>query len=132
MNAVTLVLAFFSSISLIVGGLMIINTMIVSVYERTHEIGITKDIGASEPDIIRFFLSECIIIGVLGRILGHLPGIFILLFSRQRRQAHADSTVGDRGFRTFNSNKCTNTCSRVFDIVSHICYCGHLSCMEGG
>ena len=75
MNAVTLVLAFFSSISLIVGGLMIINTMIVSVYERTHEIGITKAIGASEPDIIRLFLSECIIIGVLGGILGDLLGI---------------------------------------------------------
>ncbi len=75
MNAVTLVLAFFSGISLIVGGLMIINTMIVSVYERTHEIGITKAIGASEPDIIRLFLSECIIIGVLGGILGDLLGI---------------------------------------------------------
>ena len=75
MNAVTLVLAFFSSISLIVGGLMIINTMIVSVYERTHEIGITKAIGASESDIIRLFLSECIIIGVLGGILGDLLGI---------------------------------------------------------
>ncbi len=75
MNAVTLVLAFFSSISLIVGGLMIINTMIVSVYERTHEIGITKAIGASESDIIRLFLSECIIIGVLGGILGDLLGV---------------------------------------------------------
>ena len=75
MNAVTLVLAFFSSISLIVGGLMIINTMIVSVYERTHEIGITKAIGASELDIIKLFLSECIIIGVLGGILGDLLGI---------------------------------------------------------
>jgi putative ABC transport system permease protein len=75
MNGVTLVLAFFSSISLIVGGLMIINTMIVSVYERTHEIGIAKAIGASEPDIIRMFLSECIIIGVLGGMLGDLLGI---------------------------------------------------------
>ena len=75
MNAVTLVLAFFSGISLIVGGLMIINTMIVSVYERTHEIGITKAIGASELDIIKLFLSECIIIGVLGGILGDLLGI---------------------------------------------------------
>ncbi len=75
MNGVTLVLAFFSGISLIVGGLMIINTMIVSVYERTHEIGITKAIGASESDIIRLFLSECIIIGVLGGILGDLLGV---------------------------------------------------------
>jgi putative ABC transport system permease protein len=86
MNGVTLVLAFFSSISLIVGGLMIINTMIVSVYERTHEIGITKAIGASESDIIRLFLSECIIIGVLGGILGDLFGIiFSFLIDRVGR-----------------------------------------------
>jgi putative ABC transport system permease protein len=86
MNGVTLVLAFFSSISLIVGGLMIINTMIVSVYERTHEIGITKAIGASESDIIRLFLSECIIIGVLGGILGDLLGIiFSFLIDRVGR-----------------------------------------------
>lgn len=80
MNAVTLVLAFFSSISLIVGGLMIVNTMIVSVYERTREIGIAKTIGASESDIIRMFLSECIIIGVLGGILGDLLGIAFSIF----------------------------------------------------
>lgn len=80
MNAVTLVLAFFSSISLIVGGLMIVNTMIVSVYERTREIGIAKSIGASELDIIRIFLSECIIIGMLGGILGDLLGIAFSIF----------------------------------------------------
>ncbi len=75
MNAITLVLAFFSSISLIVGALMIINTMIVSVYERTREIGIAKAVGASQADIIRIFLSECIIIGILGGLLGDLFGI---------------------------------------------------------
>jgi putative ABC transport system permease protein len=75
MNAITLVLAFFSSISLIVGALMIINTMIVSVYERTREIGIAKAVGASQTDIIRIFLSECIIIGILGGLLGDLFGI---------------------------------------------------------
>jgi putative ABC transport system permease protein len=75
MNGVTLLLAFFSSISLIVGGLMIINTMIISIYERTREIGIAKAIGASEFDIVKMFLSESIIIGILGGILGDLFGI---------------------------------------------------------
>jgi putative ABC transport system permease protein len=83
MNGVTLVLAFFSGISLIVGGLMIINTMMISVYERTREIGIAKAIGASELDIIKMFIYECIIIGIAGGILGDLLGItFSFLIDR--------------------------------------------------
>ncbi|MDI9395222.1 MAG: ABC transporter permease [Euryarchaeota archaeon] len=80
MNGVTLVLAFFSSISLLVGGLMVVNTMVVSVYERTREIGISKAIGASESDILRMFLAECMFIGVLGGVLGDLLGVFFATF----------------------------------------------------
>jgi putative ABC transport system permease protein len=75
MNGVTLVLAFFSSISLLVGGLMVVSTMVVSVYERTREIGISKAIGASESDILHMFLAECLFIGAMGGILGDLLGI---------------------------------------------------------
>jgi putative ABC transport system permease protein len=75
MNGVTLVLAFFSSISLLVGGLMVVNTMVVSVYERTREIGISKAIGASEKDILKMFLAECLLIGAAGGILGDLFGV---------------------------------------------------------
>ncbi|MDQ1254891.1 MAG: putative transport system permease protein [Euryarchaeota archaeon] len=75
MNAVTLVLAFFSSISLLVGGLMVVNTMVVSVYERTREIGISKALGASESDILQMFLAECLLIGALGGIFGDLFGV---------------------------------------------------------
>jgi putative ABC transport system permease protein len=75
MNAVTLVLAFFSSISLLVGGLMVVNTMVVSVYERTREIGISKALGASELDILQMFLAECLFIGALGGIFGDLFGV---------------------------------------------------------
>jgi len=75
MNGVTFVLALFSSISLLVGGLMVINTMIVSVYERTREIGISKALGASESDILKMFLAECLFIGALGGILGDFFGI---------------------------------------------------------
>jgi len=77
MNAVTLVLAFFSSITLLVGGLMVINTMVVSVYERTREIGISKALGASESDILRMFLAECLFIGALGGIFGDFFGVIL-------------------------------------------------------
>lgn len=75
MVAVTLVLGFFSGISLIVGALMVINTMIISVFERTREIGLTKALGASDFDVMKLFLAECVIIGVIGGICGDLLGI---------------------------------------------------------
>ncbi len=57
-------------ISLIVGGLSIINTMTMSVSERTREVGIRKAIGASEGSIIKQFLLESAFIGFLGGIIG--------------------------------------------------------------
>jgi putative ABC transport system permease protein len=74
MAAITLVLGFFSGISLIVGALMIINTMTISVYERTKEIGLSKALGASDFDIMKMFIAECFIIGIMGGILGILLG----------------------------------------------------------
>ncbi|WP_261788814.1 ABC transporter permease [Methanosarcina siciliae] len=86
MNGITLVLAFFSSISLLVGGLMVINTMVVSVYERTREIGISKALGASESDVLRMFLAECLFIGALGGFLGDFFGVlFATLIDRAGR-----------------------------------------------
>ncbi|MBN1761541.1 MAG: ABC transporter permease [Methanomicrobia archaeon] len=75
MVAVTLVLGFFSGISLVVGALMVVNTMIISVYERTGEIGLSKALGASDFDIMKLFLAECVIIGVIGGICGDLLGM---------------------------------------------------------
>ena len=75
MVAVTIVFGFFSGFSLVVGALMVVNTMIISVYERTKEIGLSKALGASDFDIMKMFLAECVIIGVLGGILGDLLGI---------------------------------------------------------
>jgi putative ABC transport system permease protein len=74
MAAITLVLGFFSGISLIVGALMIVNTMTISVYERTKEIGLSKALGASDLDIVKMFLAECLIIGIMAGILGILLG----------------------------------------------------------
>jgi ABC-type transport system, involved in lipoprotein release, permease component len=57
-------------IALVVGGLSIINTMTMSVSERTREIGIRKAIGATRGDIMRQFLAEAAVIGVIGGLLG--------------------------------------------------------------
>lgn len=75
MDALLLVFMLFAGFALVVGGLMITTTMITSVYERTRELGITMAIGASEHDVIRLVLYECLIIGVLGGIAGDLIGL---------------------------------------------------------
>ena len=80
MAAGTLILGFFSGISLVVGALMVINTMIISVYERTKEIGLTKALGASDYDIMKMFLAECLIIGLIGGFFGDLLGIGLSMF----------------------------------------------------
>lgn len=91
MNVVTIVLGFFSGISLIVGALMIINTMMITVYERTREIGVMKAVGASDRDVMKLFVAECAIIGVLGGILGDICGvIFSVIIDVVGRRVLAD------------------------------------------
>jgi putative ABC transport system permease protein len=74
MDALLIVFMLFAGFALIVGGLMITTTMITSVYERTREIGITMAIGASENDVIRLVLYECLLIGIMGGIVGTILG----------------------------------------------------------
>ncbi len=74
MNKVTgiiqAVLGGIGAISLLVAAIGITNTMVMSIYERTKEIGVMKVIGASLRDIKRLFLFESALIGLLGGILG--------------------------------------------------------------
>ena len=74
MDAILIVFMIFAVFALFVGGLMITTTMITSVYERTREIGITMAIGASENDVIRLVLYECLLIGIIGGIVGDILG----------------------------------------------------------
>ena len=61
-------------ISLVVGGIVIMNIMLVSVTERTHEIGVRKSVGARQTDIRRQFLIEAVILAGLGGMIGVAVG----------------------------------------------------------
>ncbi len=66
-----------AAISLVVGSIGIANIMLVSVTERTREIGIMKAVGAQNRDILTLFLSEAVILGVIGAVLGTALGLAV-------------------------------------------------------
>ena len=76
MNYFSMMLAGIASISLLVGGIGIMNIMLVSVTERTKEIGIRKAIGAQRSDIIIQFMIEAVTISLVGGMIGLLIGMF--------------------------------------------------------
>jgi len=76
-GTLTLFLLLISSVSAVVGGIGISNTMFMSVLERTREIGVLKSIGARSGEILKLFVIEAVIIGMVGGIIGCGIGIGI-------------------------------------------------------
>ncbi len=70
LNALTYLLAGIAGVSLLVGGIGIMNIMLASVTERTHEIGLRKAVGAKRRHILVQFLSEALIVSAMGGLIG--------------------------------------------------------------
>lgn len=76
-QAMNRMLVLISTVSLLVGGIVIMNIMLVSVQERVHEIGIRRCFGARRSDIIQQFLFESICVSILGGAMGAGAGVLI-------------------------------------------------------
>ena len=92
-QTLTLFLGAIAAISLVVGGIGIMNIMLVSVRERTREIGLRKAIGAREGDILMQFILEALIISVLGGLIGLGLGVLIALAVNLSGQIRAAPTL---------------------------------------
>lgn len=77
LNLVTMILSAIGGISLVVAGLSIMTVMLVTVHERTREIGIKKSIGASRRMILLEFLTEALLLSFTGSLIGSAAGLLI-------------------------------------------------------
>ncbi len=104
-STLTLLLGGIASISLVVGGIGIMNIMLVSVRERTREIGIRKAVGARGRDILAQFLVEALTLSLLGGLIGILVGLGV------------SALIGQLAGWGFSFNPATVAAAVVFSLV---------------
>ena len=109
-QGITIFLAAIAGISLVVGGIGVMNIMLVSVTERTREIGIRKSLGAKRKDILLQFVSESIVLSSIGGLVGILLG-WLVLYSIAQIPPQGD----DGGF-TFNTEFTFNIAFLAFSV----------------
>jgi putative ABC transport system permease protein len=79
----TLGVAAIGAISLLVAGVLIMNVMLITVSQRTREIGLLKALGASSADVLRLFLAEALLVTGAGAVLGVVIGTLVVWLGRQ-------------------------------------------------
>jgi putative ABC transport system permease protein len=104
-SLLTVLLAGVASISLVVGGIGIMNIMLVSVRERTREIGVRKAIGAKNRDILLQFLVEALVLSILGGLIGIALGLV------------ASAVIGQLAGWGFVFNPATLVAATLFSLV---------------
>ena len=92
-NTLSILLGVIGGISLLVGGIGVMNIMLVSVTERTREIGIRRAVGATATDIVNQFVTEALALSVLGGVIGIVIGVVASLLVDGR-------TLGDQEMTT--------------------------------
>ena len=90
-QTMTLMLVGIASISLVVAGIGVMNVMLVSVTERTREIGIKKALGARRSDILRQFLMEALLVSLMGGATGIAAGLAFGMLARSMGLAFSAS-----------------------------------------
>ena len=108
------VLGAIASISLVVGGIGIMNIMLASILERIKEIGVRRAVGATQRDILAQFLSEAVMISLAGGIAGIIVGGGA---QRRRSSASRRSTRSSRRCPSSSRSACRSPWGCVFGIV---------------